>query len=295
VTVLRRRHVLLVLLALVIATSGAEWLAGSDEPEWVVPSFEELEPLEPSAPLGPPAPREPVQVSLDPTGRPYDELLRLRSTIERRRLTTVHAPSRRVLFMGGENTMWVRAGEYTPVTLAERSGRRYPVDAIWLREPFRKRFHERIVGVVIVERDTAVVRWHKQGPGYGTDAGLGAITTPEWAALPKGDENPITRLYWGDIVDKGRQWVTADVDGHEGVDTVIFFNGFGDGGFPSIAGYDAAGRRAQIVLWTIVAPWRLAFPDGTPPAQVTKRENELAACLAGRRTVDGGARCRLAR
>jgi hypothetical protein len=86
-----------------------------------------------------------------------------------------------------------------------------------------------------------------------------------------------------------------DIDGHEGVDTHVFSNGFGDGGFPAVAGYDAAGKRAQIVLWTIVVPWRLAFPEGEPPSQVTKREEEHAACLAGRRTVELGMRCRVER
>ena len=80
----------------------------------------------------------------------------------------------------------------------------------------------------------------------------------------------------------------------EGIDTIAFANGFGDGGFPSIAGYDAHGERSAIVLWTIVAPWRLAFPQGRPPLQVTAREKALAACLAGPRKVDG-ARCRVAR
>jgi hypothetical protein len=294
--VLRRRHVLLTLLALAAVAFGAAWVAGSDEPEQWVVTLPERTASATSAPLGSPAPRAPVEVSLDPSGRPYDEHLRPRASMERRRLTIVRAPSRRVLFMGGEETMYVRAGEHTPVELAERPGRRYPVDAIWLREPFRKRFFESIVGVVLVERETPVVRWRElHRVAYGTDAGLGAITTPEWAALPKGDKNPIDRLYWSHLVDAGRLWTQGDVDGHDGIDTVIFSNGFGDGGFPSIAGYDAAGRRAEIVLWTIVAPWRIAFPEGTPPTQVTQREKALAACLAGRRTIDGGARCRVAR
>ena len=196
--------------------------------------------------------------------------------------------------MGGEETMYVRAGDFSPITLAERPGRRYPVDAIWLRERYPSGVSNGIVGVAIVERDTPVVRWVQEGPGYGTDAGLGGITTVEWAAQPKGDATAMSRIYWDELVDQGHQFVAADVDGHEGVDTVVFSNGFGDGGFPSIAGYDAAGRRAQIVLWTVVAPWRLAFPQGTPPRQVTTRERALAACLAGRRTIDG-ARCRVAR
>lgn len=245
-------------------------------------------------PLGPPAPPTGapryLDVTLDPSGRPYDTLLRKGAKVGRRPLAVLHAPSRRVLFMGGEEANYVQAGEHEPVTLEERSGRRYPVHAVWLDETS----YDSIVGVVIVERDSPVVRWRElELVAYGTDAGLGAITTFEWAARDKAHSNEISRRYWKLLVEQGRQSFVADVDRHDGVDTIVFSNGFGDGGFPSIAGYDASGRRAQIVLWTIVVPWRVAFPEGRPPSQVTERENELAACLAGNRRIDG-ARCRLA-
>lgn len=233
-----------------------------------------------------------LDVTLDPSGRPYDVALRPGAIVTRRALTVLHAPSREVLFMGGEATPYVKAGEYQPVTLAERPGRRYPVHAIWVPE----KHYDSIVGVVIVERDTPVVRWRQlQRVAYGTDGGVGGITTVEWAARPKELENAVTHLYDDEFIESSSQSLTADVDGHEGVDTIVFQNGFGDGGFPSIAGYDATGARAAIVLWTIVAPWRLAFPEGTPPPQVMRREKILAACLGGRRTVELGMRCRLAR
>ena len=47
------------------------------------------------------------------------------------------------------------------------------------------------------------------------------------------------------------------------MDTIAFSNGWGDGSFPSLAGYDASGARAAIVLWSVVAPWRIAFPEGS--------------------------------
>jgi hypothetical protein len=168
------------------------------------------------------------------------------------------------------------------------------VEAIWLKERYPTFVFDSPVAIVIVERDTNVARWGQEGPGYGTDAGLGAVTTVEWAKQPKGDETAMSRIYWDELVDGERRSITADVDGYEGVDTIVFSNGYGDGGFPSVAGYDATGRRAQIVLWTPIVPWRLAFPEGTPPAQVRRREQALAECLAGRRKVDG-ARCRVIR
>ena len=240
------------------------------------------------------APTEPrfVDVTLDPTGRPYDVALPTGATVERRPLTLLHAPSRRVIFMGGEAVPYVTAGEYQPVTLAERRGRRYPVHAIWVDTADS---HDSIVGVVIVERDARVVRWRQlDRVAYGTDGGLGGITTVEWAAKEKSLDSEVQRRWEEELIDKGRQSVAIDADGVDGIDTIAFANGFGDGGFPSIAGYDAQGRRSAIVLWTIVAPWRLAFPEGEPPPQVTTQEKALAACLAVRRRIEG-ARCRATR
>jgi hypothetical protein len=233
-----------------------------------------------------------VDVTLDPSGRPYDVSLEHGARMFVRHLAVLHAPTRRVIFLGGEEALYVKDAERGHLLLADDPQRRYRVDAVWLAAP---RDFPRIVGVVLRERRTSVVRWHQlQRVAYGTDAGMGAITTPEWAALPKGLDNPLSRLFDRYLKDGHRLSIVADVDGRPGSDTVLFDNGFGDGGFPSIAGYDARGRRAAIVLWTIVAPWRLAFPAGRPPSQVTRRENALADCLAGRRTIDGS-QCRRTR
>ena len=252
-----------------------------------------FDPARPPAltPVQPSAESRPLDVSLDPSGRPYDEWLLPGARVVRRPLTALHAPSRQVLFMGGEYVMYAKSGEYDPVLLAERPGRRYHGDAIWLDR--KGTMLDTIVGVVLVERDGVVERWKQlRRAGYVTDGGVGGITTPEWAAAEKGEENEVSRLYWSELVDKARQWFVADVDGHDGTDSLVFSNGYGDGYFPAVAGYDAAGRRLEIVLWSIAAPWRLAFPEGTPPPQVTQRENELADCLAGKRRVDGY-RCRV--
>ena len=231
-------------------------------------------------------------VTLDPTGRPYDVALPRGATVERRRLAVLHAPSRRVIFLGGEAVPYVTAGDYEPVTLAERPGRTYPVDAIRVDT---RNSYDSIVGVVIVERDTPVTRWKQLARvAYGTDGGLGGITTVEWAAKEKSLDNEVQRRWEEELVDEGRQSFAIDADGVDGIDTIAFANAFGDGGFPSIAGYDADGNRSAIVLWTVVAPWRLALPEGEPPAQVTARENALAACLAGHHRI-GAARCRVTR
>jgi hypothetical protein len=234
----------------------------------------------------------PLDVSLDPSGQPYDTVLPRGARVVRRPLAVLRLPSGRVLFMGGEYVMFVKTGDSEPVQLADRGEGRYDVDAIWLDGKGSKL--DTIVGVVLVEREGVVKRWKElRRVGYVTDGGVGGITTPEWAATPKGQDNEVSDLYESELVDKARQWFVADVDGHEGVDTLVFSNGYGDGYFPAVAGYDAAGRRLEITLWSVAAPWRLAFPQGTPPLQVTERERELAECLAGKRRVDGY-RCRVA-
>jgi hypothetical protein len=228
-------------------------------------------------------------VSLDPTGRPYDVELTPGDKVERRPLAVLHAPSRRVLFLGGEYLPNPEIDHNASLaTLGERKGRRYPVDAIWT---ISRDGYESIVGVVIVERDTPIVRWEElDSLAYGTDAGLGGITTAEWAALPEDERRPHERS----LIDFQGKAGTFDIDGRPGTDTIWFDNGYGDGGFPSIAGYDASGARAAIAIWSIIVPWRLGFPEGTPPAQVTQRENRFAACLAGRRKLEGST-CRTLR
>jgi hypothetical protein len=230
-------------------------------------------------------------VLLDPQGRPYDAPLFPGSKLARRPLAVLHAPSGHVLFMGGERLPFPDAGA-PGAALAERPDRRYPVHAIW--EVRERSGLESIVGLVIVERDTPIVTWrvlHKTA--YVTDGGVGGITTSEWATRGASQENEVGKLYTSELIQKGRQYFTADVDGHAGVDTIGFLNGWGDGVFPSIAGYDASGDRVEIVLWTKVVPWRLAFPEGKPPALITKAEDDFAECLAGGRPVEGF-RCRVA-
>jgi len=234
-------------------------------------------------------------VSVDPSGRPYDVALPPHgsgaATVVRRPLAVLHAPSRQILVLGGEAVPYVRAGEYRAIDLARRPGDRYPVLGVWVVE--RSHRYDALVGVVVHERDTPVVRWQQlDRVAYVTDGGVGGITTVEWANRTKTLDNEASRLYERELVDRGRQFFRADVDETEGFDTVVFSNGFGDGGFPAVAGYDAEGRRAAIALWSMVAPWRLAFPKGKPPTQVRQREKALAACLAGRRTIDGGHHCR---
>jgi hypothetical protein len=51
-----------------------------------------------------------LNVTLDPSGRPDDRSLRQGGSVSRRPLTVPHAPSRRVLFLGGESVPGCRRG-----------------------------------------------------------------------------------------------------------------------------------------------------------------------------------------
>ena len=100
-------------------------------------------------------PTVPVDVMLDPAGRPYDLALPRRATIERRRLATLVAPSRRVVTLGGEEVPYVKSGDHESLTLAARPRDAYPIDAIWVKHP--ELGYDEIVGVVITERESPIV------------------------------------------------------------------------------------------------------------------------------------------
>ena len=68
-------------------------------------------------------------------------------------------------------------------------------------------------------------------------------------------------------------------------DLVVFANGYGDGGFPMSRGVDADGRTVSLVIWDTSFPWRLAVPDGIPPPDVSRIEDQLQECLDGQRDL----------
>lgn len=159
----------------------------------------------PTAEGAPPSsPHRYLDVMLDPSGRPYDVPFPhgFKGRVVRRPLAVLHAPSRRVRFTGGEYAPG-EPGD-TQVFLAERSGRRYPVHAIW-RDSAEEDGIDEIVGVVIVERNVPVDHWRELNPGaYGTDAGTGAIATVETPTDLETYEE-LSEVFLTELVDKGRQ------------------------------------------------------------------------------------------
>lgn len=235
----------------------------------------------------------PLDVQVDRSGRPYDVAMPAGYHVTTSMLTHLTAPSNRVLVGGGESIAFGGDGE-TPITLAPRADHRYRIDVVWRQSGAA---HVRdVAGVIIRERAGAVTDWRAFEPAsYGTDAGTGGITTPEWTPRVPADEGSNQLFQWldGSVSSPGDDDLTVmDLDGVPGNDTIVFANGWGDGGFPGIAGYDRAGRRVAILIWNVIVPWRLAGLEGTPPIEVTRRERVLARCLAGQVSVPGASGCR---
>ncbi len=125
-----------------------------------------------------------------------------------------------------------------------------------------------------------VERWGSFELAYGTDGGSGGVTTKY--VLERNAGQPSNYEAMNDF-DLDVQF--ADNDELSGLDSFVFANGFGDGSFPMSRGIDASGRLVALVIWTGVQPWRISVPDGTPPPDVSEREQEVADCLAGKRKL----------
>jgi hypothetical protein len=150
-----------------------------------------------------------------------------------------------------------RKGVVAPVTLAvlnsKASGRR--------------------VGFVEVRlAASAPVRWSDMTAlTIGTDGGDGGFTVGGAPQLGADDAStldyvdafyPNRNSYSGNVCVL-RQPVTAGRP-----DAVLFETGYGDGGYPTVGGYDGSGHLVSLVSYGFVVPWRLSGLPGTPPKEV---------------------------
>ena len=146
----------------------------------------------------------------------------------------------------------------------------------------------RPLGIKLVVPGRVVDAWQPFETAYGTDGGEGAITSR--GALDEMTKDA-SRLKTLDV--DAASFVMSDADGDGNVDTIEFENGFGDGAFPMSRGLDAAGVLVGLVVWDSRLPWRLGVPEGTPPLDVTIREDRYLDCMSGKRPVVNG-RCHVA-
>ena len=224
-----------------------------------------------------PIPASELDVPLDEQGLPYDAPVHPGVTVETRPLTTLDIAAGGLRVMDGNMLQVLPDTPGASVDLGGADG--LEVAVIWERYKGR----ESVLGVrVQVPGGGPVQRWDRLRPAYGTDGGVGGITSE--AVVRRAEAAGFDR--WPELeLDYEEEVYVLDLDGRPGDDSLIFANGYGDGGFPLSEGRDAAGRIVATVIWHPRYPWRLAVPDGAPPPDVVEREREMADCIAGRRPV----------
>ncbi len=236
-----------------------------------------------------------LEVSLDPSGRPYELVVPENVRIRFEELTTLLVPDGNLRVMNGSSI------EVDPAFFAEEStvvdlGSTVELEVSLIREVFEG--WTAILGVRIQRPESEVARWGEFEIAYSTDGGVGGVTTMsviERAGNEEDDEdgfNPVGREVMEGWDFEQTDVFAGDLDGIDGNDTIVFQNGYGDGTFPLARGYDSAGDLVAIMIWDTRYPWRLAVPDGDPPPDVTEREDQLVECIDGTREVLGDGTCR---
>ncbi len=237
---------------------------------------------------------EELDIVVDAPGRPYDVLAWAdwqATTLGSRELGLLVIPGGHLRVMDG-NAIEVDpkffADEATGVEFGSDELLRLSI--VTLRSEFEGEVFESIAGVRLdVDRgasaEAKVERWQAFEYAYGTDGGVGGVTTQSVLDDPKGIGREL--IDWG----TDDKFFIGDHDGVEGADTFVFSNGVGDGGFPMTRGLDSEGELVSLMIWHQSYPWRLAVSDGTPPIDVTNQEDALSECMAGTRPIDQWNNC----
>ena len=222
-------------------------------------------------------------MSRDASGRVYDAALGGVTGFSTRRYGRLHIPGGHLRIMDG-SALGVFPGddeqavkvELGPVDVVD-------VDIVWAKHTYKGKPGESSVGVLVkVPGADAVARWGRFEDAYGTDGGQGGILSQ--AVIDRASSLGFKRWKAPDL-DFEAELSAFDFDGVPGLDSLIFDNGYGDGGFPMSRGFDAKGGLVAVMVWSPTYPWRLAVPYGKPPPDVTQRENEIQACIDGTRPI----------
>lgn len=160
---------------------------------------------------------------------------------------------------------------------------------------------DELIGVRLDRPGSTVVEWREREQAFVGLSGIGVITVEpavegaiesfkaeEPAPLdPPTDDEP---LLIADLDDRpGRETVVLDLAAAPSATRPAFGRG-GPRHLVSV-GFDEDGVAASIVIAADSLPWRIVVPDGTPPPDVTEREDQLIACIEGRRLVDKWGHC----
>jgi hypothetical protein len=129
---------------------------------------------------------------------------------------------------------------------------------------------QRVAFTEVRLRATTPVRWvDERYLGISTDGGDGGFFTGDATTTPLDGGEQQTDAYLA-VMDtpadpaKVRSCVLRHEPGGR-VSGVIFFTGYGDGGYPTLLGLDSAGRVASLVHDGILLPWSMSGLPGTPP------------------------------
>ena len=143
--------------------------SGGDEPT------DPTEPETPSTTL-------PLRVSFDPEGNPYDESLPGESRLVREHLADLVLPSGRIAVAPGEALQWLEPDDLDAIYVDLGAPGLHSVEVVWLEYDAHPEVRSP-AGLIIDASGGPVVRWGTFELAYGTDGGMGSVSTPEYHDL----------------------------------------------------------------------------------------------------------------
>jgi hypothetical protein len=232
-----------------------------------------------------------MEVTVDAVGRPFDVMMPEGAEISIERAGEIHLPDGKLLVLDGNMLPFQGVVDDSVVTVDLGDAELFEVDAVWIdQDGYRS-----VAGLVFTVTDEPVVQWSSFETAYGTDGGVGAVTSTEYirvnASRSIDEQDDLSEDQLDELYADGGSMLFENFDGLPGLDTILFSNGFGDGAFPMTRGKSADRKLAQVVIWHQLVPWRLAFPDAIPPRDVLEQEDELAECLDGKK-IDPNTTCK---
>ena len=131
----------------------------------------------------------------------------------------------------------------------------------------------RVAFVEVQVRTTTPVRWVEVRPLLiATDGGDGGFVRGEApdasdvVAIDDGSPQDYVGAFFPNGNSASENVCVQRLSSSGEIDAVLFSTGYGDGGYPTFAGYDASGRVASLVSFGYVLPWRYSGLPGAPPS-----------------------------
>ncbi len=136
-------------------------------------------------------------------------------------------------------------------------------------------YSNQVAGVRVDVPQRQVARWES---GLDVFFNIASFTTAqEHAPDGTGDDGYLSE--WKQHIHIG------DHDERTGDDTVLAF-GSENADYKLFIGYTDDDFVASVMAFDDYFPWRIAVLDGTPPSEITSREDELSECMNGVRPIN---------